>query len=228
MHSRMREALASSVSESVLLGDEAAGDCIQHSVEEVDGLGGGVAAADFKGFVDDDGEGRSLEAQHLAHGHAEQVAIHGRHTLQAPVLGVKHEEFVDLLLVGDSYAEQVLGKAAHLGLDLVAGLPEGGAHLVGGLLADVRLKEHLHGQLARLAARSGGQDEPPSAGLPLRSLRRRLTISMAATAASNPLLPALMPARLSACSRVSQLSTPKLWGMPVSCCDWPMPRATSL
>src|ERR1039457_529013 len=125
--------------------------------------------------------------------------------------------------MGDGDGEQVLGKAADLRLDFITGLPEGGAHLVGSLFADIGLKQHLHGQFAGLASVSGAQAVPPSC-----SLRRRLTISMAAVAASNPLFPALMPARVSACSRVSQVSTPKVWGMPVSCCDWPMPRATSL
>ncbi len=168
------------------------------------------------------GKGVELKAQHLANGHAQQVAIDCGHALQAPVLGVLHDQLVDLFLIGDRHAKQVLGKAAHLGLHLVAGAPERRPHLVWRLLAHVRLKQHLHGKFARLAPRPGGQAPASS------NLRRRLTISMAAAAASNPLLPALMPARLSACSSVSQVSTPKLWGMPVSCCDWPMPRATSL
>ncbi len=44
----------------------------------------------------------------------------------------------------------------------------------------------------------------------------RLLISMAATAASDPLLPALVPARSIACSMVSHVSTPKMHGTPVS------------
>src|ERR1039457_5492076 len=71
-----------------LLADQAAGDGVEHSVEEVDGLGGGEAAADLQGFVDDDGEGSGFEAEHLADGHAQQIAVDGRHTLDAPVLGV--------------------------------------------------------------------------------------------------------------------------------------------
>ena len=72
---------------------------------------------------------------------------------------------VDLLLVGHGDAEQVFGKAAHLGLDAIAGLPEGGAHLVRGLAADVRLKQHLHGEFAGFAAiaDASGQAGPPAA-----------------------------------------------------------------
>src|SRR5271165_782581 len=120
------------------------------------------------------------------------------------------------------HAKQVLGESAYLGLDLVAGPPESGAHLFRRLLAHIRLKQHLHGEFARFAPRARRHALPPST-----SLRRRLTISMAAAAASKPLFPALMPARFSACSSVSQVSTPKLCGMPVSCCDCPMPRDTS-
>ena len=39
---------------------------------------------------------------------------------------------------------------------------------------------------------------------------------MAAAAASKPLLPALVPARSTACSMVSVVSTPKMIGTPVS------------
>jgi hypothetical protein len=52
----------------------------------------------------------------------------------------------------DGDAEEVFGKAADFGFDVVSGFPEGGADLVRRLLADVRLKEHLHGELARFAA----------------------------------------------------------------------------
>ena len=54
-------------------------------------------------------------------------------------------------------------------------------------------------------------------GCPHRSSRRsRLTISMAASAASKPLLPALSPARLRACSSVSEVRMPKMTGTPVA------------
>src|SRR5690606_12321029 len=53
--------------------------------------------------------------------------------------------------------------------------------------------------------------------------RIRLTISMAVSAASAPLLPALVPARSSACSMVSGVSTPKATGTPV--CMAALPQA---
>src|SRR5262249_46508761 len=47
---------------------------------------------------------------------------------------------------------------------------------------------------------------------PLGSCLSRLTISIAESAASAPLLPPLIPARLRACSTVSVVSTPKITG----------------
>jgi hypothetical protein len=62
------------------------------------------------------------------------------------------DEAVDfrLLIVGDP--KKLLGKVAHFRLNGIAGLPERGANLAGSLMADVGLKQHLHGELAGLAA----------------------------------------------------------------------------
>jgi hypothetical protein len=54
-----------------------------------------------------------------------------------------------------------------------------------------------------------------------------LAISIAAMAASKPLLPALVPQRSSACSMVSVVSTPKVMGMDASAATWATPLATS-
>ena len=114
-----------------LLCDQAAGDGVQDAVEEVDGLGTGVAAADFEGLVDDDGKGRALEAKQLGYGHAQQIAIDGGHAFQAPVFGVGDDERVDLFLAVLGDAEEVFGEAADFGLHGIAGLPEGSANLSG-------------------------------------------------------------------------------------------------
>jgi hypothetical protein len=45
---------------------------------------------------------------------------------------------------------------------------------------------------------------------------RRFAISIAARAASNPLLPPFVPARSIACSMLSVVKTPKITGVPVS------------
>jgi hypothetical protein len=56
----------------------------------------------------------------------------------------------------------------------------------------------------------------------------RLAISMAAMAASQPLLPALEPARSMACSNVSVVKTPNETGTPVSRLTVAIPLETSL
>jgi hypothetical protein len=71
---------------SASLGQESVGDGVEHSIEEVDGLWRGVAARYFQRFIDDDGERRTLEAEHFAHGHAEHITIDRGHALNAPVL----------------------------------------------------------------------------------------------------------------------------------------------
>jgi len=51
-----------------LLADEAAGDGVEDAVEEIDGLGGAVAAANLERLIDDNGEGRGFEADELGNG----------------------------------------------------------------------------------------------------------------------------------------------------------------
>jgi hypothetical protein len=138
--------------EEVFLGEaffqEVAGYGVEDSVEEVDGLGGGVAAAYFQGFVDDDGGGGVGVAEHLGYGGADEVAVDDGHALDAPVLGVGFDESVDLGLAGGGYAVEVFGEAPGLGVYVCGGGPEEFADFVGGLLAEVALEEHLHGEFA--------------------------------------------------------------------------------
>ena len=51
---------------------------------------------------------------------------------------------------------------------------------------------------------------------------------MADVAQSNPLLPALVPARSIACSIVSVVTMPNITGTPLSSDTWAMPLAASL
>ena len=88
--------------------------------------------------------------------------------------------------------------------------------LVGGRARGLDLEEHLQRRLAARVARA-------HCSLPLRLRTRRRrgraaseTISIALTAASHPLLPALVPARSIACSIVSVVSTPKATGTSLS------------
>ena len=89
----------------------------------MDGLGGGVAAGDFEGLVDDDGGGGVGEAEHLGDGGAEEVAVDDGHALDAPVLGVGFDEGVDLVAAGGGDAVDVFGEAAGFGVDVGARRP---------------------------------------------------------------------------------------------------------
>ena len=131
---------------------EIAGYGVEDSVEEVDGLGGGIAAGYFEGLVNDDGGGGVGEAEHLGYGGADEVAVDDGHALDAPVLGVGLDEGVDLLLPGGGYAVEIFGKTSSLGVYVVDGGPEEFADFVGSLLTEVALEEHLHGEFAGLAA----------------------------------------------------------------------------
>src|SRR5205823_14717703 len=114
--------------------------------------GGGVAAADFEGLVDDDGGGGVGVADHLSDGGADEVAVDDGHTLDAPVLGVRFDEGIDLFLAGGGDAMEVFGEASGLGVDVGDGGPEELADLFGGLFAEVSLEEHLHGEFAGFTA----------------------------------------------------------------------------
>src|SRR5260370_23901504 len=134
------------------LSEQVAGDGVEDSVEEVDGLGGGVAAADFEGFVNDDGGWGVGEADHLCDGSADEIAVNDGHAFDAPVLGVRFDEGVDLFLARGGDAMEVFGEASGLGVDVGDGSPEELANLVGGLLSEVALEEHLHGEFAGFTA----------------------------------------------------------------------------
>ena len=59
---------------------------------------------------------------------------------------------IDLFVAGGGDAVEVFGEGSGLVVDVVAGVPEELADLVGSLLAEVALEEHLHGEFAGLAA----------------------------------------------------------------------------
>jgi hypothetical protein len=64
-------------------------------------------------------------------------------------------ECVDFFLLGLRHAKQIFSERAYFRLDGIAGFPECGLNLIGRLAADIGLKEHLHGELARLATPGG-------------------------------------------------------------------------
>ena len=81
----------------------------------------------------------------------------------------------------------------------------------GFLAAGVPPEDILWGDHAAVPDLFGGETVSPKGG---QVSVPRSFVSMAETAASQPLFPALLPARSIACSSVSVVSTPKLTGTP--------------
>src|ERR687891_904815 len=74
-------------------------DPVQHAVDEPARLGRPELLGDLDGLVDG-GLGRHLGLpEQLVHRHPEDVAVHHRHAVEVPVLGVLREELVDLALL---------------------------------------------------------------------------------------------------------------------------------
>jgi hypothetical protein len=121
---------------------------VEDSVEEVDGLGGSIAAGYFETLVDDDGPWGHGVFEEFGDGCAKEVAVDDGHALDAPVLGVGLNNGVDLWLAGSGDAVEVFGEAAGLCIDVVAGVPEEFADLFGGLFSEVSLEKHLHREFA--------------------------------------------------------------------------------
>src|SRR5207244_6634098 len=134
--------------------------------------------------------------------------------------------------------ELVAGPGVH---DLVADLdlqaliqdqPQLVAELVvvlGGLVAGLDGDDADRGGLVERVGRHPPprlvDDHVPGSGFGSRS--RTSAVSIAAIAASQPLLPCLPPARSMACSNVSVVRTPNMMGTPVRALASRMPRAHS-
>src|SRR5262249_18227086 len=138
---------------------------------------------------------------------------------QPPVRGRGGQRIVDLRAPLDDAVDELRGERAQVGLvgAEVAAAREGFEHvrqrLRGG---EPRIEVHLIQRLQRCLARS-----PPGAHhfpfLRAPTFWKTLAISTAAIAASAPLLPAVVPARSTACSIVFVVSTPKVTATPRSC-----------
>src|ERR1035437_2502097 len=200
---------------------EFAGHAVEYTIDEVHRLRRGKTPRNLQGLIDHDRTRRFRESQKLSHPGAQKIAIHGCHAVHPPVFGVALDQLVDLLCAFGSNTEQVVGKAPHLVIEILAFTPERLPHLIRVLLSHFHLKQHLQRQFARLPASAGLGHRFPSAALATcpATCCRNDAISTAARPAWNPLLPAFNPARSMACSRVSQVSAPKACGTPVSCAD---------
>src|SRR5690606_4424739 len=191
---------------------------------------------------------------HLVDREPQQVAVDRGHALEAPVRGVRGEQRVDALAVARHAGHQLLRVRARAlrQLEVAADGVERGLDAVqcrtrAALAGEVGGVEHLERRLARGAAARAHvrrrprvpRDPPRGAGRPGRRLRSplsggrrsalaRCAISIAASAASTPLLPCSPPARASAWSTSSQVSTPNATGTSVSRTISRTPSVTAL
>eukprot|EP01022_Parablepharisma_sp_SALTPOND_P024123 TRINITY_DN5305_c1_g4_i2.p1 TRINITY_DN5305_c1_g4~~TRINITY_DN5305_c1_g4_i2.p1 ORF type:complete len:914 (+),score=247.13 TRINITY_DN5305_c1_g4_i2:98-2839(+) len=194
---------------------------VQHRVDKGGGLVGPVALGQLHRLVDGHlGRHRLHGEEHLIAGQAQDVAVHPVHALHPPAPAGRGQGLVDVCRRAADAHDQHAGVVPQPGR---GGEVVGKAvqRVLGRGVAVLHLIEHLEGQLAAFAAFAHGQAS--------RSYRflSRSTISMAARAASEPLLPALVPARSMACSMVSVVNTPKITGTPVSRLTWATPLETS-
>ena len=189
----------------------------------------GESPRNLQRLVDHDRAGGLGKAQKLSHARAQQVAVHRGHALHPPALRVALDNLIDLRGPFAGNAEQLIGKGAHIFVQVHAFAPEGARapprHPACAMSNWKSICSASSRDLRRLVALliAGRQSLPVFA-----TFSRSDAISTAVRPASNPLLPAFNPARSMACSSVSQVRTPKACGTPVSCADWPMPRVTSL
>jgi len=141
------------------LGEKAARDGVEHAIEEVDGFGSRVAAANFQRFVDDNGNGVPLRAKHLADGHTQKVAIDRgmRSRRQCLELATMSSSMLPGVR---SRPKQIFGEAANLGLDRVVACLKMWRGPDRESACHVSLEKHLHRELPRLAPRSGAQLQP--------------------------------------------------------------------
>jgi len=191
------------------------------AVDESPGILGAVLLGNLDRLVDDD-RVRSLGLVHqLVHGEAEDVSIDRRQPLEPPMRGLPSEFLVDRLQPLEGPAEENVGKLTHP-VRCVRPLLETGLHRLRRCIGQLVLIQELEGELSGAAT---GSHQPALTRTSHRRIRRahyflrsslsdRRAISMAARAASHPLFPILVPARSTACSRVSAVITPKVMGTP--------------
>src|SRR5437588_680024 len=151
------------------------------------------------------------DAAPLLPGVRDSVRLLGRDHELVPGTSLDH-------LVADLDPEALVEHDPELVPELVVVL----ARLVPGLDRDHADRGRLV-EGVRLDLPPGLIDDHSRSGFGRRS--RTSAVSMAAIAASHPLLPCLPPARSRACSKVSVVSTPKTTGTPVSMAASRIPRA---
>ena len=137
----------------------------------------------------------------------EDVAVDETHPLDPPVLGDLLDGGVDFVAVLEDAQDQPAAVVPG-GLRRPLGFPIGADGGLGLGRPELELVEDLERGLARPPAFAHGPAQPSLADL------RRFSISTTEKAASQPLLPDLVPARSIPCSIVSTVRIPKAQGTP--------------
>src|SRR5438132_3674045 len=184
-------------------------DAIQDPVDELRRLLRAEFLGDLDGLIDDDQLWRVGLVQELVDGHADDVAIDHRHPRQPPVVRLLDDHLVDLRKIVHRSLEDPGGELARARLRFLQVFERGddGFRRVAG---EIVLVEHLQRKLARF---SPGAHAYSSL---VRSTRHRFAISIAASAASQPLFDGPRADRSTACSCVLQVMTPKAMGKRAS------------
>src|SRR6056297_314251 len=191
---------------------------VEQRVDETMTVTAAVAAAQVYGLVDDHAPGYFRAVHQLVQANQQDGMLDRIELRHGPVGKIREFRVQRLAALSglqhQFLEERLVRRGRHaLGQELKQ-------HVLGALAAQLPLVQGLQRQLARgaaPAARLGG-DGRVHVQASSRAISR--AISMADMAASAPLLPALVPARSSACSMVSVVSTPKATGTP-----WRSPAA---
>ncbi len=133
--------------------------CIQDSVDELHGFFAGEFPRQFQCFIDHY-DRRRVERHHLVDGEAQDVAVHGGHTLDAPVLGVGGDAAVDFGDIGSGTFHQLfqemIRRRAHGAFFGVKDLVEGRQGVRDRLLVDVPQEQGLQSTLTGTTAGGHG------------------------------------------------------------------------
>src|SRR3954466_2885982 len=199
-------------------------DPVQHAVDELHRVFGAERAGELEGFVDDHRRGRAALLEHLTDGEPEDQPVDDGHPFGPPVLGGRGDQRIDALQPPHGVMRELGCKRLELRIGLLAGplMPEEGlrrVHDVGA--ADLPLIQDLQRRLPAAVPDVLSHDErrPSAAAI--------AAISIAAAAASQPLLVGPSPARASASSAELVVSTPNVIGTPVSADACVRPCATA-
>jgi hypothetical protein len=193
---------------------------VQNAVDETSGISGSKSFSKVNGLIEGYFGRDIIAIEQFKRSDPEDRTIDHGHPIQAPMLGVLLNELIDLATMFQDPDDDLLAKFVPLSLGKQMGpqLPEDPQGI---LSRDVPLIKSLEGKLPRF---------PPLSQTflyPFAISFKRLAISIADMAASNPLLPAFVPALSIACSIVSVMSTPQEMGTSLSRLVLAIPLVTS-